>query len=169
MDMEFIDNMIAKKEFFFERVFDIEVNKRDEPTYICLRLRLDNNRGKVVPKDYPTSGFPRRFLVEKERNASRMQKRKAEIERRRTIRRTTSRSEGETNSTTSSNRGRKSAFASLGRSSSVAVQSEAQSPPSIYNSLSDTEYQSEDEAEREMERLRKLDLGSFDEGKEGLA
>ena len=70
MDKNFIDNMVTKKDFFMERIFDIEVTKRDEPTYICLQLRLDDSRGNVVTRDYPISGFPRRFMVEKERNGN---------------------------------------------------------------------------------------------------
>lgn len=60
--------MIAQKVFSLPRIWDITVSVREEPTYMMLRLRLESSRAKVVPqRDYPISGFPRKFLVENER------------------------------------------------------------------------------------------------------
>jgi hypothetical protein len=73
LDQPFIDEMIARKVFRFPRILDIAVSVREEPTYIMLRLRLESSRAKVVPqRDYPISGFPRKFLVENERKGEYM-------------------------------------------------------------------------------------------------
>lgn len=159
--------MIAKKEFDLGKLFDIEVTKRDEPTYICLQLRVDDSRGKVVAKDYPISGFPRRFLVEKERSASRLQKHKADIEQFRSKQKTRSPSDGETTSTSSSGGNRPPSFGLGNTASPTALRSGSNGTIALirYDSLSDTDYDSEDEVERQMARLKVADLTLSNEAK----
>lgn len=153
MDMHFIDSLIAKKEFDLNRILEIKVTRRDEPTYICLQLRLDDSRGKVVFKDYPISGFPRKFLVEKERSDTRMQKRKAEIGRLRSKKRGISPANGELLSTTISNGSRKSLSESSARSPTLTVPRLASPPSRMDDSLSDTDYGSDGEADKMFSRM----------------
>lgn len=160
MDMKFIDNVIARKEFDFGKEFNIEVGQREEPTYISLRLRLDDSRGKVVSRDYPISGFPRRFLVENERCATRLQKRKADIERLRSQRRAMSPGSGESSGNTSPTSGQVS-----GRSNSLNRRAlglglkniestlEKSSSATMDDSLSDSDYDSERDVARQLTRL----------------
>lgn len=158
MDREFIDNLIAKKEFNIARKFDVEVTDRDEPTYICLQLRVDHSRGEVSFKDYPISGFPRRFLTEKERSTSRLQKRKADIERFRSRQKTNS-SDDDLNDTGNSRLHRPHSFG-LVRSTTpkpTRTRNGSKSPPAVYESASDLDYDSEEEIERQMVRLRMVD------------
>ncbi|KAI9789319.1 MAG: hypothetical protein M1816_006208 [Peltula sp. TS41687] len=159
MDKNFIDNMITKKEFFMERIFDIELTKRDEPTYICLQLRLDNSRGNVVTRVYPISGFPRRFMVEKERNASRLQRRKAAIDRRKD---TDALQPTTTNLDATDSSDRASIFSNLVRSASATVRSGSASPPESYDSLSNTDYESTGEIERQESISKMADLNIAD-------
>lgn len=158
MDREFIDNLIAKKEFDLGKTFDIEVTERDEPTYICLQLRTDNSRGEVSFENYPISGFPRRFLSEKERTTSRLQKRKADIERFRSKQKMNS-VDGEPINASNSGVHLPRSFGLVRTTSPKATRSRngSRSPPAMYESDSDREYDSEEEIEKQMERLRMVD------------
>ncbi|KIW97975.1 uncharacterized protein Z519_01559 [Cladophialophora bantiana CBS 173.52] len=76
--------MYTRKVFEGTLNAEIEIQDREDPVYILLRLRQPSSTpNKVYTCDYPISGFPRRFIVENERNASRQQKRRQELARRR--------------------------------------------------------------------------------------
>ncbi|OAP64799.1 hypothetical protein AYL99_00771 [Fonsecaea erecta] len=84
LDREFLADMYTRKVFEGAWNGEIELWDREEPVYILLRLRQSNSKsGRVHTCDYPISGFPRKFIVENERNASRLQKRVQELARRR--------------------------------------------------------------------------------------
>ncbi|OAL40290.1 hypothetical protein AYO20_00026 [Fonsecaea nubica] len=84
LDKKFLDDMYTRKVFKGTYHAEIELRDREESVYILLRLRQPNSKpNKVHTCDYPISGFPRKFIVENERNASRLQKRVQELARRR--------------------------------------------------------------------------------------
>ncbi|KPI35954.1 Calcium-independent phospholipase A2-gamma [Cyphellophora attinorum] len=63
-----LEYMATHKVFELRSVLQIETSDREEQVYILLRLRRQGNSRRIQTRDYPLSGFPRKFMVEDERN-----------------------------------------------------------------------------------------------------